>query len=89
MTTTTPDAVDVMIANLVGAKETRRDGLVAAAERIGINASLFYADVELLEAIASVRPWCRLCGCTDDFACEGGCSWVEQDLCSSHPPVAA
>lgn len=26
---------------------------------------------------------CRQCGCTDDRACEGGCSWVEADLCSS------
>ncbi len=25
---------------------------------------------------------CRGCGCTDDRACFGGCSWVEPDLCS-------
>lgn len=25
---------------------------------------------------------CRMCGCTDDHACEGGCYWVEEDLCS-------
>jgi hypothetical protein len=25
---------------------------------------------------------CRVCGCTDDFACEGGCIWVDGDLCS-------
>jgi hypothetical protein len=25
---------------------------------------------------------CRVCGCTDDNACEGGCYWVEYDLCS-------
>lgn len=25
---------------------------------------------------------CRGCGCTNDHACEGGCSWVELDLCS-------
>lgn len=25
---------------------------------------------------------CRVCGCTDDFACPGGCYWVEEDLCS-------
>lgn len=24
---------------------------------------------------------CRICGCDDDHACEGGCSWVESDLC--------
>ena len=26
---------------------------------------------------------CRVCGCTWDNACEGGCYWVEDDLCSS------
>lgn len=26
---------------------------------------------------------CRLCACTDESACLGGCSWVEADLCSS------
>jgi len=25
---------------------------------------------------------CRKCGCTDKQACEGGCHWVESDLCS-------
>ena len=25
---------------------------------------------------------CRVCGCTDDHACEGGCWWIEKDLCS-------
>lgn len=32
-------------------------------------------------------PACRVCGCTDEFACEGGCTWVPDltlagDLCS-------
>lgn len=26
---------------------------------------------------------CRECGCTEGQACEGGCWWVEEDLCSS------
>jgi len=26
---------------------------------------------------------CRICGCTDGFGCLEGCSWVEEDLCSS------
>lgn len=28
------------------------------------------------------EPACRVCGCTDLHACEGGCYWVEPDLCS-------
>jgi len=26
---------------------------------------------------------CRECGCTDEYGCDGGCSWVEDDLCSA------
>ena len=26
---------------------------------------------------------CKVCGCTWNNACEGGCYWVEDDLCSS------
>lgn len=29
---------------------------------------------------------CRECGCTDNHACPGGCSWEEPDLCSSCAP---
>lgn len=25
---------------------------------------------------------CILCGCTDDYACPGGCWWVAPNLCS-------
>lgn len=25
---------------------------------------------------------CALCGCTDEQACPGGCSWVAPGLCS-------
>jgi len=28
------------------------------------------------------EPVCRVCGCTQYNACEGGCYWVEPDLCS-------
>ncbi|GAA5437675.1 MarR family transcriptional regulator [Deinococcus aquaticus] len=29
---------------------------------------------------------CRTCGCTDQWACEGGCEWIEEDLCSACDP---
>lgn len=32
---------------------------------------------------------CRVCGCTQQNACPGGCSWVEEDLCSSCTDKAA
>lgn len=31
-------------------------------------------------------PTCRICGCTDADACEGGCHWVTHDLCSACVP---
>jgi ParB family chromosome partitioning protein len=45
------------------------------------------ADGDLDEDETDV-PTCRKCGCTDEEACEGGCSWVEDpeglgDLCSA------
>jgi hypothetical protein len=40
---------------------------------------------ERIEAIERElgMPRCRVCGCTDDRACPGGCYWVEPDLCSA------
>lgn len=34
-------------------------------------------------------PACRVCGCTDDWACPGGCAWVTADLCSACIPDEA
>jgi hypothetical protein len=30
---------------------------------------------------------CRICSCTDDRACEDGCSWVQRGLCSACLPA--
>ncbi len=39
---------------------------------------------EIPEDVARHPRKCRVCGCTDDKACEPyGCWWVEDDLCSS------
>ncbi len=34
------------------------------------------------EALKETLMKCKYCGCTDDHACEGGCSWVAKDVCS-------
>jgi len=34
----------------------------------------------LFDVAANPEAKCRVCGCTDDHACPGGCSWVEKDL---------
>ncbi|QAT49139.1 hypothetical protein EQM14_04760 [Caproiciproducens sp. NJN-50] len=31
----------------------------------------------------STEEVCRICGCTQDNACPGGCWWIKEDLCSS------
>lgn len=32
--------------------------------------------------VFTVEGQCRVCGCTNDRACPGGCVWAEPDLCS-------
>jgi len=49
--------------------------------------------IDKARAVYGQAPWpavngrktrtCRVCGCTDDHACPGGCYWVELDLCSA------
>lgn len=42
---------------------------------------------QAIERVAAERSGevrsCRYCGCTDDRACPGGCSWTGQDVCSA------
>lgn len=39
----------------------------------------------VLAAFDTLRA-CRVCGCTQDHACQGGCWWTEDDLCSACDP---
>lgn len=54
-------------------------------EEVHRSVALLLAKVEQLgarlEGLAGQA--CRVCGCTQEDACEGGCWWVEEDLCSS------
>lgn len=36
-----------------------------------------------LYEVPKVPGVCRMCGCTDYVACDQGCRWVEDDLCSN------
>lgn len=40
-------------------------------------------DQYILEILDFNLQECRVCGCTDAVACEGGCYWIEKDLCSA------
>lgn len=44
--------------------------------------ALIVAEIERLTLATPAVRACRVCGCTDDRACPGGCSWVAADLCS-------
>ncbi|HUV53024.1 MAG TPA: hypothetical protein VMW64_08125 [Dehalococcoidia bacterium] len=38
------------------------------------------------DSVCQEQPMCRVCGCTNEHACEtdeGPCHWVEDDLCSA------
>jgi hypothetical protein len=54
----------------------------------------FLGHIGLREAIAETLAEaqarsCRICGCTDNDACEGGCHWIGPDLCSTCEDKAA
>ena len=36
-----------------------------------------------LAAPFNVDGFCRVCGCTEEHACAGGCYWITPDLCSA------
>ena len=55
----------------------------------GTEASVLADHVRALATRRGVVTACRVCGCTDDRACDGGCSWAEADLCSRCAPAAA
>lgn len=52
------------------------------AERDSIEQLVLDMDIDELEETIVARR-CRTCGCTDAMGCDEGCSWVDEDLCSS------
>lgn len=72
-------------------KEGDREFYLTYAEGFGAGDfapdELFATQEEAEAALAEIKDppgvrRCRVCGCTDDYACPGGCYWVEEDLCS-------
>lgn len=66
-------ALNVTHAQLVQATDCAVPGLLDAPPPIDLNR-------------IGVRM-CRRCGCTDDHACIGGCSWVGPTHCSGCAPT--
>ena len=44
------------------------------------------AGAMIASAMVIADRFCRVCGCTTERACEGGCSWASRDLCSRCAP---
>jgi hypothetical protein len=69
------------------------NAVTASCERLAVlvQSCLGYGD-GALPPVPDLRPLgirqCRSCGCTDERLREGGCSWVETDLCSACVPGA-
>jgi hypothetical protein len=64
--------------------ETIREQLVPAIKDLTAEVVRLRDAIERPVEVATLEVGrkCRVCGCTDARACEGGCSWVRDDLCS-------
>lgn len=75
------------VAMLASATVLRRTRHPRAAHRLEAAAQDLSAEIARVEAGGAPRGrTCRLCGCTQDRCCPGGCVWVSAstgvDLCS-------
>lgn len=51
---------------------------------VASGATFPHPDHWLLELhLQNAERVCRVCGCTDERACPGGCWWIQWDLCSA------
>lgn len=78
--------------------EVRRDDIEALLKVAGWLVDAETITVEMADAIVSEAfeeadddPACRVCGCTENSPCPGGCHWVpdphmQGELCSACPP---
>jgi predicted RNA-binding Zn-ribbon protein involved in translation (DUF1610 family) len=74
---------DVYICSTCGTEEAILDML--GKEPLPLNQwamVLGFDNEEEDEGYQDDEQRCRVCGCTWDNACEGGCYWIEDDLCS-------
>jgi len=56
---------------------------IATDFAIAVAQAVLRSSVAELAELATDERSCRLCGCTELAACEGGCFWVAEDLCSA------
>jgi len=74
---------DVLLLQEFDPKERVYTGCEIHVEVTYIQTGFGLPDGLVMLSFRPARGICRVCGCTDEEACEGGCTWVEPDLCSS------
>jgi len=80
--------VDLAVGDVIVVPTKRGDG-TARVSRVDVKASEIDVRVEpYMKTIEEIvhpaeEQKCRVCGCTQERACPGGCYWVEPTLCST------
>jgi len=79
--------VDLIVGDVIIVPSAQGE-LVAKVTQTGLTmGDIDYRIMHLMKTITEIkRPKeqkCRVCGCTQNRACPGGCYWVEPDLCSA------
>lgn len=75
------------VAAAKAAKRVRRAAyrfleLALVREHVGVEHGVWVSAIHDLQRAFRIKPRCRVCGCTDDKACPGGCRWMDAALCS-------
>lgn len=68
------------------ALEASASGLEAEAALLAEAAGAMQRSGIVLLGDPGAAERCQVCGCTEERACPGGCSWVEPGLCSACVP---
>ncbi|MDD5302967.1 MAG: hypothetical protein PHS14_07625 [Elusimicrobia bacterium] len=51
-------------------------------EHCGVDGQVLIGAWHDLQRAVGMEPACRVCGCTEEKACPGGCSWAGVGICS-------
>lgn len=75
-----PDVRMVVEADSLDAARKLAEGLLAVCA-----GDIAYTEAAEIVYTGFAEPMecCQVCGCTDDMACDGGCSWVVPGLCDT------
>ena len=79
----TPGDEQALAARLLEDHQLTGTMMIAPEEVLALVADACRMGRAFAYATMRGQPACRVCGCTQDRACDGGCSWVDDDLCSS------